>query len=261
MKNVVVITGDSSGMGADLAKMFSSNSIVYGISRRPLNSDYKHYQADVLDYDKLKEIIDEIYNTEGHIDILIASSGLGVAGAVELMDIKDINYQLNVNFNGVINIDKAVIPYMRNKKSGKIIHVSSVAAVAPMPFQAMYSASKAAINSYSMALANELKPFGITVTSVMPGDTLSGFTSARKKVFDENSLYDGRVERSITKMENDELQGTPSIKVSTKIYKIIMKKKPKVLYTIGASYKFLVFLMKILPSNFVNKILYKIYAK
>jgi len=180
-KKVVIITGASSGIGKCLAEMFCKDDIVYGLSRRIIEAKYKQYHANVLDYDRLANIAKEINDKHGHIDMLICCAGMGVAGAVELMGIDDITYQLDVNLRGVINANKAVIPYMRNQGYGKIINISSLAAIAPMPFQSMYSASKAGINVYSLALANELKPFNIKVCTIMPDDISSGFTLARKK--------------------------------------------------------------------------------
>lgn len=81
-----------------------------------------------------------------------------------------------MNFFVTVNVNKAVLPYMREAEKGHIINISSVAAVAHIPFQTFYSASKAAISSYSCALDNEVKPYGIQVTAVKPGDIHTGFT-------------------------------------------------------------------------------------
>jgi len=261
MKKVIIITGDSSGIGKELCNIYKKDNIVYGISRREIECDYKHFSCDVLDYEKLKKIIEEIYNENGHIDLLVCSAGCGVSGAVECFTKDDINFQMGVNFDGVINTDKAVIPYMRKQHYGRIIHISSVAAIASMPFQSFYSASKAALNSYSFALRNELRPFNIEITSIMPGDFKSNFTSSRRKIIDKNSLYEGRVENATKIMEEDEQNGDSLEKVTKEVSKIIDKKKVKELYTIGVKYKLLAFLIKVLPINFVNKILYKMYAK
>ncbi len=87
------------------------------------------------------------------------------------------------------------------------MNLSSVAAVAPIPFQTYYSASKAAVNAYTMALANEVRPFGITVCAVQPGDIATGFTSAREKSQAGDQAYNGRIGRSVARMEHDETAG------------------------------------------------------
>ena len=73
-------------------------------------------------------------------------------------------------------MNRAVIPYLRQAGCGRIVNISSVAAPVPIPFQTYYSASKAAVNAYTLALANELRPYGVSVCAVMPGDIATGFT-------------------------------------------------------------------------------------
>lgn len=82
-------------------------------------------------------------------------------------------------------MNRAILPLMREQGHGRIVNLSSVAAPVPIPFQTYYSAGKAAVNSYTMALSNEVKPFGITVAAVMPGDIKTGFTAARQKTSSE----------------------------------------------------------------------------
>lgn len=261
MKKVILVTGDSSGIGKDICDILSIDNVVYGLSRKSLETSHNHLVCDVLDEEKIKTIVDEIYAKHNRLDLVICVAGMGVSGATELIDSKNRDAQIDINLKGVINVDKAVIPYMRKQGFGRIVHVSSVAAIAPIPFQSFYSASKAALNNYSLALNNELKPFNIKVITVMPGDTSTGFTSARKKVDDNENIYQGRVQKSVSRMEKDETNGAPSIKVAKAIIKYSNKRNPKVLYTIGFIYKFLGFLIKILPTNLVNKILYLMYGK
>jgi short-subunit dehydrogenase len=88
---------------------------------------------------------------------------------------------METNLYGAANVSRAAILICGENGGGRIVNVSSVAGVLPIPFQTWYSVSKAAINAFSMALANEIKPFGISVCAVMPGDMKTGFTDARKK--------------------------------------------------------------------------------
>ena len=113
---------------------------------------------------------------------MINNAGFGISGAIEFTPIEQAKRQLDVNFFGMVNMNHAVIPVMRKQGFGRIVNLSSVAGAIAIPFQAFYSASKAAINSYTMALANEIKPFGVTVCCVQPGDIQTGFTAARQKI-------------------------------------------------------------------------------
>ena len=92
---------------------------------------------------------------------------------------------------------------MRKRGTGRIVNISSVAAVAHFPFQTYYSASKAAIESYTGCLANEVKPFGISVTCVQPGDICTGFTEVRRKSIVGDDIYEGRISRNVEGMEKN----------------------------------------------------------
>lgn len=143
----------------------------------------------------------------------------------------------DVDFFGMVNVTRAVLPHMRQAGRGRIVNVSSVAASLPIPFQAYYSAAKAAVNAYTLALADEVKPFGIGVCAVMPGDIRTGFTAARIKEHTGDDIYHGRIGRSVAKMEQDETHGMPCETAGTHIARIALAKKPGTLHTIGLSYR------------------------
>ena len=147
--------------------------------------------------------------------------------------------QFDVNFFGTVTVNKAVLPFLRRQGKGHIVNISSVAAVAHIPFQTFYSASKAAVSSYSYALANEVKPYGIHVTVVELGDICTGFTKARQKSILGDDEYGGRISRSVSQMEHDEQNGMDPARIGRYIAGIVEKKKPAVVYVAGAQYKFL----------------------
>ena len=155
---------------------------------------------------------------------------------------------------------KAVLPFMRRRGNGRIVNVSSVAAPAAIPFQAFYSATKAAINDYTAALANEIRPYGVTVTAVQPGDIATGFTGAREKSVEGDEEYGGRISKSVAKMEHDEQNGMDPAKAGAYVAKVAMKKHPKPVYTIGFSYKAVCVLLKLLPCRLSNWLIGKLYA-
>ena len=167
---------------------------------------------------------------------------------------------LDVNLFGAVNVCRKVIPYMRQKGSGRIVNVSSVAAVAPIPFQTFYSVSKSAVNTYTMAVANEVKPFGITMCCVMPGDIHTGFTAAREKTEDGDEIYEGRIKKSVAGMEKDEINGMSPAKAGKYIAKIALKKHVKPLCSIGFTYKLLSVLATVLPSRLKQYIIGLLYG-
>lgn len=262
-KTVVIITGANSGIGrATATALLKEHCIVYDFSRRDISVDgVNHIKVDVTDEDNVNSAVREVYEKEGRINVVINCAGFGISGAVEFTALEDAKAQFDVNFFGMVNVNKAVIPYMRKNGSGRIVNISSVAAVAHIPFQTFYSASKAAIESYTCALGNELKPFNITVSAIQPGDICTEFTQARKKTFDGDDVYNGRISKSVAGMERDEQKGMKPETAGSYIAKIAMKSKVKPIYAIGVSYKLVCILCKIFPCNFRNWVIGLLYAK
>lgn len=262
MKKVCLITGGTSGIGLCTAKAMSEGGyVVYEISRREEgNSIVNHFQGDITDEKTLEPIINSIIEKEGHIDVLINNAGFGISGAVEFTDTQDAIRQFDVNFFGMVRMNKLILPIMRRQGYGRIINLSSVAGAIPIPFQTYYSASKAAIDSYTMALANEVRPFGISVCCVQPGDIKTGFTDARKKSEVGDEIYRGKISKSVAGMERDEQTGMSPDTAGRFIYKVATRKSVKPIYTIGLMYQFLCLLAKVLPHRTVNFIVSKLYA-
>ena len=260
---IAVITGASSGIGLSSAVvLINKGYTVYDLSRRDfVHEKIKHIKCDVSVLDSVNMAISQVIKDTGKIDLLITSAGFGIAGAVEFIGIEDAEKQLDVNFFGTVNTVKSVLPYMRDKKKGRIICISSVAAAIPIPFQTYYSVSKASINAFVQALSNEIKPFGISICSVMPGDIKTGFTSSRKTDLTGDDIYENRIKRSVSVMENDETNGMSPEKAAYFISKLTDKRKIKPIYVIGLKYKLFVLLSVMLPKKAVSAIVASLYAK
>lgn len=262
MPKVALVTGGSSGIGrCTAAALRDAGCVVYEFSRREHTMDgVQHLSVDVTVETAVRNAVEQIAQAEGSIDIVVNCAGFGISGAVEFTELIDAKWQFDVNFFGMVNVNRAVIPIMR-RGGGRIVNVSSVAAVAHIPFQTYYSASKAAIESYTCALANELKPFGITVTAAQPGDIRTGFTDARKKSADGDEVYGGRISRSVAGMERDERGGMSPEFAGRYIAKLALKKHVKPIYTVGFGYKCLSLLCKFLPCRLRNWIVGLLYAR
>ena len=232
---VIVITGASSGIGLETARLFAQDkqNIVYALNRKEIHEPGINWiKCDVSNSMDISNAIREIATKEkNEINLLINNAGMGISGLS--------------------------LPYM--SKGSKIINISSVAGPISIPFQTMYSVTKAAVLAFSNGLRNEVRPLGIKVTSILPGDTKTGFTNAREKSRDDGR-YSDRIKKSISKMEKDESNGVPAAKVAKKILKVSKKKNPNTYYVVGSSYKLLVFLSRILPKRIVNWIIFKIYG-
>lgn len=259
---VAVVTGASSGIGRQVAAALRDEGCtVYDFSRRNIPAEnIRHISVDVTDEAAVISAVNTVAEKENGLDIIVNCAGFGISGAVEFTTLEAAKAQFDVNFFGMVNVNKAAIPYMR-KNGGRIVNISSVAAVAHIPFQTYYSASKAATESYTCALANEIKPFGISVTAIQPGDICTEFTQARQKSFDGDDIYGGRIARSVSGMEKDEQKGMSPGFAGRYIAKIALKKKVKPIYAIGFSYKILSTLCKAFPCRIRNAIVGMLYAK
>lgn len=261
-QEICVITGGTSGIGLCTAlEMKAKGYEVFEISRRREGAaGINHISADVTDEKRINEAVSYIIDKAGRIDVLINNAGFGISGAVEFTQTADARKQFDVNFFGMVNMNKAVIPFMRRQGFGRIVNISSVAAPVAIPFQAYYSAAKAAINSYTMALINEVRPYGISVCAVQPGDIRTGFTGARKKSCEGDEIYGGRISRSVAVMEHDEQNGMKPEKAAHMIATVASAKKVRPVYTIGFKYRLFCALAKILPAGLVSYIVGRIYG-
>lgn len=260
---VAVVTGGTSGIGrATALALKDAGCTVYELSRRVQGVEGLHHiSADVTKEESVRAAVEQIMAREGRIDILVNNAGFGISGAVEFTSTEEAKSLFDVNFFGMVNMNRQVVPIMREAGHGRIVNLSSVAAPCPIPFQAYYSAGKAAVNAYTMALANELRPFGITVCAVQPGDIHTGFTAARVKTMEGDDVYGGRIGRSVQRMEHDEQTGMDPAKAGAFIARVAMKRRPKPIYTIRLDYQFFVFLTRILPGRTLNWLIGLLYAK
>ena len=260
MKKTAIVTGGTSGIGLETVRALERAGVsVYALSRRPAEG-IEHIACDVSDEASVRSAVSEVLRRAGRIDILINCAGFGISGALEFTDPADAQRQIDVNLFGADRLIRAVLPVMRAQGGGRVVCVSSVAAVAPIPFQAWYSASKAALNALTMALRNELRPFGVSACAVMPGDIRTGFTAARQKSAAGDEAYGGRIARSVSKMERDEQNGMSAAFAGEKIARIALKKRVRPYYALGLSYKACCALIRLLPARTACWVIGKLYA-
>ncbi len=258
-----MVTGGSSGIGLSCARALQDRGWrVFTLSRREEGPEgFEHIRADVSAAGDCRRAVEAVLDrSSSRLDLLVNCAGFGISGAAEFTPDGEAESQVRVNLFGTANMCKAVIPHMRRQGGGRILNVSSFAALTPIPFQIWYSVSKAGINSYTMALANELRPFGISAAAIMPGDTKTGFTDVRRKCPEGDDVYRGVISRSVAKMERDERGGMSPDYAGHLVARLAEKKRVAPLYTVGFGYKCLALLFKLLPAALSNRILGMMYA-
>lgn len=261
-KLVIIITGASSGIGRASADYLRGlGHQVVGLSRsepqRPYAFDF--YPLDVNNETGIQATLDKIRTKYGRLDVLINCAGIGVSGPLEETSVVQAKKIIDVNVLGALMMSKYALPYLRETR-GIIFNIGSVAGPITIPFQTLYSMSKAALQSLSEGLRLEVKPHHVRVVTILPGDTKSSFTSRREHVA-ASPLYEKRATRSVAVMEKDEQNGKDPLTVAKTIKRLLYRQHPPVSVTVGFSYKVLVLLSRILPRRLTLAIIYSIYGK
>ncbi|MFI4980614.1 MAG: SDR family oxidoreductase [Nevskiales bacterium] len=268
-KPVVLITGASSGIGKTCAEHLHARGYrVYGTSRRAaaaLSSDgFRLIAMDVTSEESVAQAIQLILSREGRLDVVFNNAGDGIAGSVEDTSIEEARQQLDTNFFGVLRVCRAALPLMRKQGAGLILNVSSLGGLVGLPFQGLYSASKFAVEGMTEVLRMEVRPFGVRVALIEPGDFRTGFTAQRRKVHaaQGSNAYTARFGKALATMERDENSGADPIAVARLLERLINTRSPRPRYKVGGFFQKLSVgpLRKILPQKLFEYLLMSSYG-
>lgn len=162
---IALVTGASSGIGQATAELLAkAGYTVYGTSRRGGDATGRSFEMlplDVTSDESVDAAVQQLMQREGRIDLLVNNAGFGVAPAgAEESSIEQAQSIFDTNFFGIVRMTRAVVPHMRQQGAGRIINIGSVLGLLPMPYGALYAATKHAIEGYSESLDHELRTRG-----------------------------------------------------------------------------------------------------
>ena len=255
----IIITGTSAGIGFALAEYFGKKGHkVYGLSRKVSESKFfTSIATDITDAQQIDKAIQHILTQEKNIDVLINNAGMGMVGAIEDASQEEIIKLFNLNLIGSTQMMSAVLPTMRQQKTGKIINISSIGSEMGLPFRGFYSASKAALDKITEAIRYEVFQWNIQVTALHLGDIKTNIADNRIRT-KVSPAYQSLFEKVYSVMNAHVNEGTEPIKVAEYIDKLLSKKQWKAHYYFGKfGQKIGVPLKWILPQNFFENLMKK----
>lgn len=262
VRAIVLVTGGSSGIGEACARHLAEQGCTVFAAARSLSEEsfldeveLHGLSTDVTDEASVARCVDRIVETAGRLDAIVNCAGFGIAGAIEATSIDEAKEQFDTNFFGTMRVCHAALPVLRRQRSGAIVNVSSIAGRIGLPFQGLYSATKFAIEGLTEALRMELKPFGIRVSLIEPGDFRTGFTASRRRVDgDLGGAYRLTTDRALAAAESDERSGASPERVARLLLRILRDPSPRLRYTVGPlSQRLSVAVKPLLPAGILER--------
>lgn len=269
MERVVLITGASSGIGNETAKLFQSkNWKVAATMRSPENAadldrivGVECFRLDVTDVGTVKTAIAEALNAFGRIDAVVNNAGYGLLGPFEAASEEQIRRQIETNVFGVMNVCREIIPYFREQKRGVIVNITSLGGSIAFPFSSLYNASKWAIEGLTESLQYELEPFGIRMKIIEPGPIKTDFYGRSEDIARKEGLavYDHRFEPFMEFMKNGGNSAPDGSVVAQTIYDAVTDGSRKLRYRVNT--KGLLSFRRVLPEAMFRGLIKKIFLK
>lgn len=221
MTKVWFITGSARGLGRSLtAAVLANGDMVAATARNPSQLDdfVQQYgdrifpvQLDVTDYKQVHQAVAAAITHFGRIDVLVNNAGFGIVGAAEAFTDEQVRSQFETNLYAPVEITRAVLPYMRKQRSGRILQVSSVGGRITSIGLSIYQSAKWGLSGFSEALAKEVAPLGIKVTSVEPGGFRTDWAGASMSAAPHVEGYESTVDSRAAIFRNNQFvpKGNP----------------------------------------------------
>jgi NAD(P)-dependent dehydrogenase (short-subunit alcohol dehydrogenase family) len=251
---VVLITGASSGVGQSTARLLSQRGFrVFGTSRNPSGADsipgVEMLPLDVHADESVRACIEAVVNRSARLDVLINNAAYELAGALEELSSEETRAQFETNFFGVVRVVNAVLPLMRRQQRGHIINVSSLSGLTAVPFLGIYSASKFALEGYTEALRQEVKPFNIQVALTEAAFLRTPMMNHRQVGARRIAEYDPWRQRALSAIRASEEKAPGPELVANTLLEIISSSAPRLRHLIGQQAKSVARLRRFLPGG------------
>lgn len=262
---VVLISGCSTGIGRALALEFASRDWrVFATARKPetindlKTSNMDIVALDVTDEKSIKSCVDLIVTKTGRIDMLVNNAGLLLIGPLVELDTDELRLQFETNVLGLAALTRTVAPYMIQRRSGKIVNMSSVSGVLPTPFAGAYCSTKAALTAFSDSLRMELAPFGVKVIIVQPGGIKSNLSINADRELDRfrKTVYGPVQEFIVARAHASQEKATPAEIFAKKLVDKLVQENTPSLIRLGKDSRLMPFIAKF-PRAFTDALLCK----
>ncbi len=239
-KKVILVTGASSGFGFELSKQLALlNHTVYGVARR--KEKLKELEelgvnigvCDVQKDEDITNIINRIIMEQGRIDVVYCNAGYGHYNTIEDTSVEEVEKQLDVNILGVHRVVRAVMPFMRDRRRGRIVITTSLVANVSIPFGGWYAASKHALDAMACALRMETENLGIDIVTIEPGRVTTEFGKVCYEFLKDETVSEDYLpfKRHYDRFTHKIDKKQPSMKSTVSaMVKAGLSKKPKVNY-------------------------------
>jgi NAD(P)-dependent dehydrogenase (short-subunit alcohol dehydrogenase family) len=256
-KSIALVTGASSGIGkATAERLAAAGYKVYGTSRRGAQAGLRSFEMlplDVTSDESVEAVVREVMRLDGRIDLLVNNAGFGVAPAgAEESSIEQARSIFETNFFGIVRMTRAVVPHMRHQGGGRIINIGSVLGFLPMPYGALYAATKHAIEGYSESLDHELRTRGIRVSVIEPAYTKTQFDA--NFLAPDSKLDEYREVRALLDKVLKEVMATadePTV-VADVVLEAAVADRPKLRYAAGGLANRLRLLRRFAPAGLMD---------
>jgi NAD(P)-dependent dehydrogenase (short-subunit alcohol dehydrogenase family) len=252
-----IVTGASSGIGeATAERLAKAGYKVYGTSRRGAQAGKRSFEMltlDVTSDESVASAVGKVIAAEGQIDLLVNNAGFGVApGAAEESSIAQARSIFDTNFFGMVRMTRAVVPHMRRRGAGRIVNIGSVLGFLPMPFGALYAATKHAIEGYSESLDHELRTRGIRVSIIEPAYTKTQFDANFLEPDSKLDVYRD-VRAAVSKTVKEVMVGAdePGV-VADVVLRAASAARPKLRYAAGGLANRLRLLRRFAPAGLMD---------